>query len=96
LSLSVRFTTCLIFLAVRDLRPGGRVASFNNPSHPLGGVASPPAAHGEHALAYSRRNLDRTNALAGKKHDLRPPHNLLRRVEARCITDCDPVLGVSG
>jgi hypothetical protein len=33
-SLSVRFTTCLIFLAVSGLRPGGRVASFNNPSTP--------------------------------------------------------------
>jgi hypothetical protein len=34
-SLSVRFTTCLIFLAVSGLRPGGRVASFNNPFTPL-------------------------------------------------------------
>jgi hypothetical protein len=34
-SLSVRFTTCLIFLAVNGLRPGGRVASFNKPSTPL-------------------------------------------------------------
>src|SRR5271154_3230028 len=34
-SLSVRFTTCLILLSVSGLRPGGRVASFNNPSTPL-------------------------------------------------------------
>jgi hypothetical protein len=33
-SLSVKFTTCFIFLAVNGLRPGGRVASFNKPSPP--------------------------------------------------------------
>src|SRR5207344_2312749 len=48
--------------------------------HPLGRVASPPAAHGEHALAHSPRHLDRANTLASQKRDLRPPYDLLRRV----------------
>src|SRR5580704_5054096 len=78
-SLSVRFTTCLIFLAVSGLRPGGRVASFSKPSTPL---AAAPAPHREHALAHSRRHLDRTDALAGQKNDLRPPYDLLRALRS--------------
>ena len=62
------------------LAPGRAGRILQQPVHPLGRVAPPPAPHGEHALAHSRRHLDRANTLAGQKHDLRPPHNLLRRV----------------
>src|SRR5271166_1185349 len=63
------------------LAPGRTGRVLQQPVHSLGGVAPPPAAHGEHALAHSRRHLDRPHPLAGQEHDLRPPYDLLR-----CVT----------
>lgn len=60
--------------------PGRAGRVLQQPVHPLGRIASPPAAHGEHALAHSRRHFDRTDAVACQKHDPRPPHDLLRRI----------------
>ncbi len=62
----VRFSIAVSGLLIP--RPDGRVACFK-PVHPLGHVASPPAAHGQHAVAHSRRHLKRANPLTGQKHD---------------------------
>jgi hypothetical protein len=56
------------------------VGVLQQPVHPFGRVASPPAAHREHALAHSPCHRDRAIALAGQKYNPRPPYDLLRRV----------------
>src|ERR1039458_6187481 len=75
-SLSDQVHDLLDFPRRQRLAPGRAGGVLQQPVHPLGRVASPPASHGEHALAHPCRHLNRANAVTGQKHNPRPPYNL--------------------
>ena len=67
-------------LAAADAVAGDLDDGFQKAVHACGRIAAAPAANRQQALAGRCRDRSGRHAVAGQKHDPRPPNHLLRRV----------------
>jgi len=74
---SVVWTTSAIFSAVRGLRRGGRLASFNSPSTPLARKRRRHRRTVSWLLPLAAAIRARRQPFGGQQHDPRPPNHLL-------------------